>query len=362
MRNTCHALAFFALAFWLGAAAQENSPEPTPKPSKLFESDATLAISLHGPWRRILRDVTDPQRYDGSLEFTDTAGQRQTISVQIGTRGLTRLEQVCDFPPLKLWFDKQQRKGTAFRGQGSLKMVTHCFTSKRYESYYVKEFLGYRIYNLISPYSFRVRALEVTYHDSERDARPFTRFAFLIEDIDDVAKRNDLVKLEVPEIHYTRLHPAQTSNYMLYQYLIGNLDWSVLSSRDPEECCHNTKLVGSDTGTGSIYPVPYDLDSTGLVDAHYAGPPDNLPVRDIRQRLFRGFCLHNSEVPPAIERYLAQRNDIVALFQNEPRLDNRTRGDALRYIEDFYRELRRSDAAERLTRTCRGRAPAAAAD
>ncbi len=120
-----------------------------------------------------------PEKYSGELTFSDSNGQEITLNIGITTRGLTR-RTVCDFPPVKLWFDKEQLKGTIFRGQGSLKMVTHCKATSGFQKYYVKEYLSYRIYNLITDYSFRVRPMMVTYIDSERDSRPFERFGFLI--------------------------------------------------------------------------------------------------------------------------------------------------------------------------------------
>ena len=221
------------------ASAQESGA----KPPRLFEDHSRLSVTLKGPWRRMTRRVSNPETYPGELLYTDASGQQNSLKIGITTRGLTRRDIVCDFPPLKLWFDREQSKGTPFRGQGSLKMVTHCKKSKGYEQYYVKEYLSYRIYNLITPYSFRVRPMMVTYLDSERDSKAFERFGFLIEDVDDMAARNGQKELEIPKISRHRLDPAETSNYMLFQYLVGNLDWSATTGPDPMECCHNSKLM-----------------------------------------------------------------------------------------------------------------------
>ena len=314
-----------------------------------------MTVTLKGPWRRITRRVAKPETYPGELIYSDASGQQHGIEIGITTRGLTRRDTVCDFPPLKLWFAKDQRRGTAFRGQASLKMVTHCKTSRSYEQYYIKEYLSYRIYNLITPYSFRARPMMVTYLDTERDSKGYERFGFLIEDVDDMAERNGVKELEIPRISHRKLDPDETSNYMLFQYLIGNLDWSATGGRDPEECCHNSKLIGQSPDKTPVFAIPYDLDSSGLVDTPYAAPPQRLPVRNIRQRLYRGFCIHNQAVPAALGRFRDQRQNIIELFNAETLLSYKVRSRALKFLDGFYHALANSDAVDKLLiGKCRG--------
>jgi hypothetical protein len=324
------------------------------KPAKLFELNDRMDVTLEGPWRRMLRRVSEPIEYDGKLSYTDANGQQQAFQIKITTRGLTRRDKVCDFPPLKLWFDKEQLKGTEFRGQGSLKMVTHC-KKQGYEQYYVLEYLSYRIYNLITPYSFRVRPLMVSYLDSDRDGKPQEHFGFLIEDIDEVADRHGLQELEVPEIRHTRLDPVETSNYMLFQYLIANLDWGATGGPDPIECCHNSKLIGAGPDQDPVFTIPYDLDSSGLVDAHYAAPPQKLPVRSIRDRYYRGFCFHNDELPAALQRFQQQRPAIMKLFEDDELLTSKGNSTALNFLQGFYEKLDPPGGIEKwLIDKCRG--------
>ena len=67
----------------------------------------------------------------------------------------------------------------------------------------------------------------------------------------------------------------------IFQYMIGNLDWSVLKS-------HNIALFRREDGT--IIPLPFDFDYSGLVNAEYAVPPKALHLYSIRVRKYRGFC------------------------------------------------------------------------
>ena len=90
------------------AQAQDAGGEEQPKPPKLFESDEIMAVTMRGPWRRVEKNKSSPETFPGALEYTDSGGQSRTMEIGVTTRGLTRRDRVCDFPPLKLWFDKEQ--------------------------------------------------------------------------------------------------------------------------------------------------------------------------------------------------------------------------------------------------------------
>ena len=327
------------------------------KPPKIFSDTSEMQVTLSGPWRTIKKNIKKDKLYPAQLTYTGADGQQHTIDVKASPRGITRRLTVCDFPPLKIHFDKVKSKGTEFRGIKSLKLVTYCHTNTKYEQYYIKEFLVYRIYNLITEYSFRVRPMIVEYKDSQRKNSSISRFSFLIEDLDDVARRNDLEKLSVAKISYKQLDPATMSNFSLFQYMVGNLDWAATDGPEEESCCHNSKLIGAANDAIPKYGVPYDFDSTGLVNAHYAVPPNILKVRNIRQRLYRGFCPSNDRLPQTVERFNEKKTDILALFKTNTHLTDKNRERAIAYIEGFYEIVNDPKRFKKeITDKCRGRA------
>ncbi len=85
----------------------------------------------------------------------------------------------------------------------------------------------------------------IDYKDSERDDQSITRFSFLIEDIDDVAKRNDVEELSIARVPYRELDPVITSRLSLFQFMIGNLDWAATDGPKEDSCCHNSRLIGA---------------------------------------------------------------------------------------------------------------------
>jgi len=325
------------------------------KPPKLFSNNAEMAITLSGPWRNIQKNIKKDKHYPAQITYTTADGQQSTFDVEVAPRGLTRRFKTCKFPPLKIHFDKEKMKGTQWRGNKSLKLVTYCHYNKKYGQYNSKEFLAYRIFNLITEFSFRVRPLMVEYVDSEGKNDTLTRFSFLIEDADEVADRHDMEKLTISRVPHSKLDAVETSNVALFQYMIGNLDWAATGGPDKDKCCHNSKIIAPDMDAIPKYVVPYDFDSSGIVNAHYAAPPAELKVRTIRQRLFRGFCSHNETLPQAVERFQNKKPEILALFENDPNLSDRNRVDTLKYIEGFYKVIDDPKRFKKnITDKCRG--------
>jgi hypothetical protein len=326
------------------AQAKEDGP---PKPAKLFDNDETLTVTMRAPWIDLERKVKYQGAYPATIEYTDDLGNSMTHEMTVERRGITR-QRVCRYPPVKLRFEKERVKGTTFRGQKSLKLVTHCEKATKFEQYYVLEMLAYRMYNLITDYSFRVRPLSVTYVNSGNGKKDGPRFAFLIEDDSDVAKRNNLKKLRTPRITPSQLEPQLSSYFSLFQYMIGNVDWAALSGPDPKECCHNVKLLApKPLGPQDwIYPAPYDFDSSGLVDADYAAPPNGLPINSVTQRLFRGYCRHNTTLEDARTHILEKKAAILALIENEERLQSGSKKKASKYIGKYFEILEDQDDFE----------------
>lgn len=333
-------------------AADTDAQAITPK---LFGPPDTLAVTIKAPWKDLKRDKHYQGPYPATIEYKDHTGKYVTHHLTVERRGIKR-QEACSFPPIRLRFEKPEVKGSVFRGQDSLKMVTHCQGSDRYDQFYLLEMMAYRMYNLITDYSFRVRSLSVTYKDTETGDEEADRFAFVIEDDSDVAKRNGLKKLEIPRIGPSRLDKETIGDFSLFQLMIGNVDWAALSGPDKEECCHNVKLIAPrplEKGD-TIWPIPYDFDSAGLIDASYAEPPDGLGLNSVTQRLYRGYCVHNDALPAARQKQLDQEANIFAVLDSDPRLSERSKKEATRYLEKHFKTLKKDRDFERATvKKCR---------
>ena len=339
---------------WMGAT-------PAAAESRLFTGVEPLNIVITAPFPALVhtaRTTTNP--YPATLAVTEGAGPAQTLSIQLRARGLTRRTAgFCQFPPLLLEFDKAAVHETVFKGQHKLKLVTYCNKQSDYEQRIVLEYLAYRIYNLITPMSYRVRAAMVTYRNDEHDPG-VTRFGYVLEDVDDVADRNhsDVLKAASRQVSPTQMDARAAARAALFEYMIGNLDWEFLAAAPGTDCCHNARLIAARhanpaTATG-VTPVPYDFDWSGFVDAPYAGPPEGIPVDTITDRYFRGYCAARAELPSVIEEFRAHRAEMMALIDGETHLNSSFRSKAGHFLDGFFAVLDDPDRTDReLTRRCR---------
>ena len=337
------------------ASLRAADTDSAPVTAKLFDSEETLKVMITAPWQELERNKSYQGTYPATIEYKDHTGKHLTHVLTVERRGIKR-QDACRIPPIKLRFEKDEVKDTIFRGQTSLKMVTHCQNSDRYDQYYLLEMMAYRMYNLVTDYSFRVRSLSISYKDSESGDVDADRFGFVIEDDSDVAKRHGLKKLEIPRIGPSRLESETASDFSLFEYMIGNVDWAALSGPDPKECCHNVKLIAPrplEAGD-KIWPIPYDFDSAGIVDAPYAKPPDSLGIKTVTQRMYRGYCVHNETLAAARQKILAQQAAIMGVLDSDERLTERSRNKTVKYLEKYFKIIKDDKVFERtVVKKCR---------
>ena len=326
------------LALICGAPASARTP--------LFDDDAPIAITLTGPFPELVRAArATPKPYAATLVLAQAGAGAQPLAIEVQARGFSRRTLgFCSFPPLLLKFDKAQAKGTLFAHQKKLKLVTYCNPAPGYDQHIVLEYLAYRLYNLVTPMSYRVRAAQVTYRASGGEAG-LTRFGFLLEDINDVADRNGRDELTAAshQVSAARLDAQAAARATLFEYMIGNLDWEFLAGPPGRGCCHNARLIAAPNASAAtataVVPVPYDYDSSGFVDAPYAQPPESVPIARITDRYYHGYCASTAAMAAVIEEFRARRAAMLALIEGEPRLDASSRSKAERYLEGFFAVL-----------------------
>lgn len=344
-----------AIAILLATLAVSPNTSWASEPHPLFKDDATIKLTITAPFSELTRKAErSTDQYDASLDYHGAAPE--THAIRLSARGNSRRNKLlCDFPPLRIEFAEKPVDESFFDGQKRLKLVTHCKRTARFQQYYLMEYTAYRFLNVMTPLSLKVRLAEIDYVDAKNGEVVISRLGFLIEDTDDAARRNDLVEIDTPDIDKSQLAPAHAGLYAVFQYMIGNLDWSMHSGVGGEDCCHNTKLIGAKTAPmNDLTPVPYDFDYSGLVNAPYAVPPENVSVRSVKQRRYRGFCAHNEQATAAAAVFRARKSEFLAVLSENDALDDRTRKNAERYVNDFFDDIEDGAAVEKnLFRYCR---------
>ena len=318
----------------------------------LFDDHAILPVRLEAPLKTLVGERPEEEYLDARLHYTSADGKERSFDLRVQTRGkFRRQKSTCRFPPVRLNFRTRELAGSEFEGQDKLKLVTHCDTNReRYEQLVLREYLAYRILNSLTDKSFRARLMQITYVDTEGKEESFTRYGFVIEDDDDVGKRIGMESLKTTQLSYADLDQVHTNLVTVFQFLIGNTDYSLIRGPADDDCCHNA-VPFSDGEV--VWPVPYDFDFSGLVDAPYAEPAPQLKIRSVRTRVYRGRCSNNALLEETLGRFKAQRADIYALVDSLADLDDRNRNQVTRYLDDFYALAEDQRKVERnLVRKC----------
>ncbi len=305
------ALILFLISFLHSSVATfsqdlENTPNNT-EVTSLFLNDEPLDIKLSYSNKILRKETNDSTYIDSEMSYLPEDGSWQTLAVKIRARGGYRREN-CYFPPVKMKIKKSLSKETLFEGNKKLKLVLPCVLQKDYNDMVLKEFLAYKLYEIVSPHHYNTRLLNIDFTDEKGDKlKNYKVKGFFIEDIDNVSDRCGAKEIK------RSIHPLEQDDVCsvrndFFQYMIGNTDYSTAYR-------HNEKLLFLDE---QIIPVPYDFDMSGLVDASYAVVSqiqgESLGIDKVTQRLYRGFK-RNDEICQAVRtEFLKNRDEMLALI------------------------------------------------
>jgi len=303
----------------------------------LFGSHEILDVRIEAPMTTLMKERPEEEYLGGKFAYVDDSGQAYEFDLKLRTRGKFRRKKgTCKFAPIRLNFPTKQLEGSDFAGQDKLKLITHCESKRsRYEQLVLREYLTYRILQTLTDKSFGARLMHITYVDTD-GKEPLTRYGFVIEDEDDIGTRLGLEKLDSSGLNYRDLDAPHTNLISMYQYLIGNTDYSLIRGPVENDCCHNAIPYSDGRISRSI---PYDFDHAGMVNAPYATPSPQLKIRSVRTRVYRGRCSNNEILPDTLAFILSKQADIFALVNELEDLDKKNRQEVTRYLNAFFDDI-----------------------
>jgi hypothetical protein len=341
---TLVACALATLAMAVNAHAQQEAKPKAKKPDSLkvkvpkadttrpplFTSEAPLAVTFTTNFKQLRGDRSQESPYrSATLSYVGTDGKKVTVPVRAKTHGIWRLKN-CDFPPIRLNIGNKEAKGTLFHGLQKPKLVNICKDRDNYEQLVLQEMQLYRIYQVLTPVSHRVRTLHITYEDSASGKAIATRHGFVFEDPDEMADRLGGMMMKTKGAGPDDIDPERLAVAFLFEYLIANTDFSFNG-------LHNGELIAKPDGS-PLLPVAYDFDFSGAVNAPYATVDPRLAVKRVRDRLYRGYCVLRPEMPAAAALFKQKKDAILALYRDDvgKLLDEKVVRETTDYIEDFY--------------------------
>jgi len=321
------------------AGSQEKEKKVAAAPP-FFDAQDPIEVTLTANIGKLRGDKgADHPWRPATMSYKGQDGNSLTVPLQARTRGLSRLH-MCDFPPLRLNFSDETSKGSIFHQLDKPKLVSYCHDNDSYEQYILQEFQLYRIYQLLTPVSHRARLLRLTYADSASGQVRARRYGFVIEEPKAIAARVGGTVLEQTGAGSSDLDPDQNALLGVFQYMIGNTDFSIAG-------LHNVELVQKEDG--SIMPIAYDFDFAGAVNARYATPDAKVNLPDVRHRRFRGYCTDPASYAKVFALFVERRPQIYALYNDEigKLINPGTVKETLSYFDEFYDTINNPRSARR---------------
>jgi hypothetical protein len=297
----------------------------------LFQERDPLDIQLQFSTKDLKKNTNDSTYFKSTLMFKNESGTWDSLKIKLRARGNHRRKN-CYYAPLKVKIKKRDSRTTLFEGNTKLKFVLPCLLEKDNDDLVVKEYMAYRIFELLSPYHYKARLANIEFKEEKgKRIKEHNLMAILLEDIDRVADRHEGHTLT------RRVHPLQQDDLSslqnaFFQYLIGNTDFSTRGE-------HNQKLLFIDKKYVSI---PFDFDMSGLVDASYASISgmENMKgsITMVTQRVYKGYKRDDVLTQRVRQEFIAAKDEIYAVmddakryFQN-PIMFNKAKD----FVADFF--------------------------
>jgi hypothetical protein len=311
--------------------AQPPSPDSAAKRAeRLFRAREPVTMWLQADFKAVNkdRDSMSTKRFPAVMRWLGEKGDTVKTDVHLATRGHWRL-RTCSVVPLKVYFDKEKTKGTVFGGQGGIKVTTHCQKADRYAQNVYVEYAVYGMYNAVTPISLLARLSTITWENPGDPGFTVTRPGFWTEEDDDMAARNRGKILMQQGGNAEEMDPWQMAVTDVFQYMIGNTDFSL-------SALHNIRIIQTDTSI-NFFPMAYDFDWSGLVNAPYARPDYRLPIKQVTDRLYRGGCHSPELLAKVFAHFKNKKKEIYGTLTDIKELTPARLKEATEYLDEFYK-------------------------
>ena len=313
----------------------------------LFSAEEPLYLTLKFDVKALQKTRRQDVYHDAEMTNVVSEEFQVTNSVQVKARG-TFGRDICTLPPIWLNIGHAGIKADSLQDVIRMKMVVRCKNAAQYEPYVLKEYLVYKIYNIITPLSYRVRLVRLTIIDTGRNNEVTEDWAFLQEPDELMTLRLDAMMIKSDKLSMSNVNPEVINSLSLFQYMIGNADYSVTGQ-------HNLKILAlKEYGPTGFLPVPCDFDFSGLVNTHYAVPGEALGTTSIRERYYLGPCRPKQVHEETIQELAQFEGEIREYIKDFEYLDEKEKVDMIEYLDSYFKESKESWFIDRkIAPTCR---------
>jgi hypothetical protein len=301
------------------------------KSLRLFEKDELLELSLRFDITAFKRNKSKEEYLPAILTLYLNKTDSINKEIKIRARGQTR-RTICSFPPIRLNFKKSDSSDDEFNNIDKLKLVTHC--EPGHQIYTLKEYLAYKLYNVLTDYSYRVRLARINYINTAKKSKPDIEYAYFIEPAEILGKRLNCTEVKTSNLTQKNIRPEMMDRMAIFNYFIGNTDWSVPIK-------HNVTLLaqGFPENPNLAAIVPYDFDYAGLINADYAVPFPDLGLKSVLERKYLGVCRSQDVFMKELKEFPEKKKELIQVINDFPYLNAKTKKEMIMYLEGFFRDF-----------------------
>ncbi|MFT3924069.1 MAG: hypothetical protein QM778_16155 [Myxococcales bacterium] len=355
-------------------AGPSEDDASAPQPTYWYDAKSAVGLSISGPLSDafgaafagtpdgIIPPVRNKDPFAGGMAYINADKSARAPQVELAVRGNSSLQE-CVFPKLKVSFDKRvDATSDLFYDTKKVKIGTHCGEEDsvngtigrlRNEKAAWREEVAYQLARALGITVMQTRPAVITYTDTSQTSSfesPLTRKAFLLEHVDELARRLGATALKDPidcgDNPDARPDATAVLRVKFFHALIGNWDW-MLGPPETHGCgtLMNTEVLVH--GDGSLTLVPADFDLAALVVGEVRNPDTNQvePIEVENSAAAARAALETSligEDPGAVEQmkasFLAKQPELSAIVEASL-MDASGKADALELLQGFFQAL-----------------------
>ena len=286
-----------------------------------------LEVDLELDMEEVFGNRRNQNKHKAVLSFNDENNVAQTWNIKVALRGKFRRTRCDNLAPLKLHFDKDDLFDAGLAKYNDLKLVNQCMDdSKDLKQLLVREYLAYKLYNQITEESFRVQFLKINYIDKQT-GNSRVQYGFVIEDTAQLRARINVLKIEKQfNTKHERFDEDQVKLMSVFQYMIGNPDWSIDRNHNVKVFLQEDKLIA----------IPYDFDFSGIVDAPYVLLNVELGIATQKERVYLGFESHVEDLTKEVDIFSDKKSLLIRTIKDCDTLKGRNRREMIKFINSFF--------------------------
>ncbi len=292
-----------------------------------IKQNTAIDLYLTVDWKNLIKQKNEKAYQDAQVLLLKGTPDTITLPVRVKTRGNMRLT-ICNYPPLKLKFNKSDLKQYNLSGLNEMDIVYPCKNGDLYEQFILKEYLAYQIWELVSPYAFHTQLIRFHYINEDGTEAEKVASAFLVEHAEETVDRLKGKENKNTIISTQAVDKTSALNMAMFQFMIGNTDWNIQNR-------HNLDFFAL-PGHTLLVTIPYDFDYSGLVGTPYAVPHESLKLSSVNIRYYQGDCYSAEEVEACLEIFRAQKENILALPYQIQGLNEKSINQTVSYLNHFY--------------------------